>query len=321
LIKSVDDVSVTDATMVKPPRTLTPEEHENVLSVMHEDRFVDKAPREIYAALLDEGTYLCSWRTMYRILHAHDEVRERRNIVRRPQYKKPELLATAPNQVWSWDITKLRGPEKWSSYYLYVILDIFSRYAVGWMVARRQTSELAQRLIDETCQRQKVKRDTLIIHSDNGAPMIAKGTAELMADLGVTKSHSRPHVSDDNPYSESQFSTLKLHPTFPDRFGGVEDARAFCQRFFGWYNDEHYHTGIALMTPTVVHYGEAEDCSRERQAVLSKAFEKHPERFVRGRPKTLVLPEAAWINPPKPTDPDATILATTGSGTIITSVR
>jgi putative transposase len=292
-----------------------------VLLVLHEERFVDKAPREIFATLLDEGRYLCSISTMYRILREHEEVRERRNVLRHPAYAKPELLATAPNQVWSWDITKLKGPQKWTYYYLYVILDIFSRYAVGWMIATKENGELAKILIGETCLQQEISQDSLTIHSDRGSPMTSKAVAFLMADLGVTKSLNRPYVSDDNPYSESHFKTLKYMPTFPERFGSIEDARAFCRRFFDWYNTEHYHSGIALMTPAVVHLGEAQECNRDRQKVLSQAYEKYPERFVQGRPTTLVLPEAAWINPPKPAEPNSSIIATTGSGTIIGSVR
>lgn len=283
----------------KPPRALSAEDKQQVLAVLHEDRFVDKAPAEVYAALLDERHYLCSIRTMYRILKENDEVRERRNVLRHPQYKKPELLATGPNQVWSWDITKLKGPVKWTYYYLYVILDIFSRHAVGWMIAHRETAELAKLLIGETCLRQRIDEDTLIIHSDRGSSMTSKAVAMLMADLGVTKSLSRPHVSNDNPFSESQFKTLKYRPAFPECFGSIEDARAFCQRFFDWYNNEHYHSGIALMTPFMVHYGLAENCNRSRQEVLRQAYEEHPERFVRGLPKVRDLPEAVWINPPE----------------------
>jgi putative transposase len=293
---------------------MSAEERQRILCVLHEDRFADKAPSEVYAALLDEGIYLCSIRTMYRILHAHDEVRERRNVLRHPNYKRPELLATAPNQVWSWDITKLKGPAKWTYYYLYVILDIFSRHAVGWMVARRESAELAKTLIRETCQRQRIDKDQLFIHSDRGSAMTSKAVALLMSDLGVTKSLNRPHVSNDNPFSESQFKTLKYQPAFPRRFGSIEDARAFCRRFFQWYNEEHYHSGIALMTPASVHYGSAADCNDRRQMVLTKAFDDHPERFVNGRPKVLELPEAVWINPPDPqSDTECSITIISGS--------
>lgn len=283
------------------------------MCVLHEDRFVDKPPAEIYAALLDEGVYLCSIRSMYRILNENGEVKERRNILRHPEYTKPELLATAPNQVWSWDITKLKGPVKWTYYYLYVILDIFSRHAVGWMIAHRENAELAETLIRETCERQEIDQDQLLIHSDRGSPMTSKAVALLLSDLGVTKSLSRPHVSNDNPFSESHFKTLKYRPTFPKNFGSIEDARAFCQYFFDWYNNEHYHNGIALLTPAMVHYGSAEECNRERQNVLSKAFDAHPERFVSGHPKVLQLPKEVWINPPKPanakdTEPSISII-------------
>lgn len=299
------------------PRSLNSEAKERVLAVLHEDRFADKAPQEVYASLLDEGIYLCSISTMYRILRERNEVRERRNALRHPRYKKPELLATAPNQVWSWDITKLKVPVKWTYYYLYVILDIFSRYAVGWMVATREGAELAKHLIGETCQRQDIDKDALIIHSDRGPAMTSKAVALLMADLGVTKSLNRPYVSNDNPYSESQFKTLKYQPTFPESFGSIEDARAFCQRFFDWYNNEHYHSGIALMTPAMVHYGLAENCNRSRQDVLSQAYQQHPERFVRGLPKTLELPKAAWINPPKPAEKKLPVTAAEDTNIIV----
>lgn len=292
-------------------RALSEEERQRILCILHEDRFVDKAPAEVYAALLDEGKYYCSIRTMYRILHENDEVKERRNQLRHPQYKKPELLATAPNQVWSWDITKLKGPAKWTSYYLYVIIDIFSRHAVGWMIAYRENAELAKLLISETCFRQGIDKNQLYIHSDRGSAMTSKAVALLMSDLGITKSLNRPHVSNDNPFSESQFKTLKYRPTFPERFGCLEDARAFCQRLFNWYNNEHYHSGLALMTPATVHYGNAEACNRRRQVVLSKAFDAHPERFVCGRPKVLQIPKEVWINPPKPEDNNATITSIT----------
>lgn len=304
----------------KPPRALSLEEKQQVLAVLHEDRFVDKAPTEVYAALLDEGRYLCSIRTMYRILKENDEVRERRNVLRHPHHKKPELLATGPNQVWSWDITKLKGPVKWTYYYLYVILDVFSRHAVGWMIAHRETAELAKLLIGETCARQEIDENTLVIHSDRGSPMTSKAVAMLMADLGVTKSLSRPHVSNDNPFSESQFKTLKYRPAFPERFGSIEDARSFCKHLFDWYNNEHYHSGIALMTPAAVHYGLAEDLNGSRQDVLSQAYQDHPERFVRGLPKVLELPKAVWINPPKTEERPQADVATIGSGILIDAV-
>ncbi len=281
-----------------PARSLSPPERQAVLDQLHSERFVDKAPAEAYAALLDEGVYLCSIRTMYRILAEADEVRERRNQVRRPNYKKPELLATGPNQVWSWDITKLLGPAKWTYFYLYVILDIFSRYVVGWMIASRENADLAKRLIRETVEKQGVAEDQLTVHSDRGPSMKSHGVAQLLADLGVTKSHSRPHVSNDNPFSESQFKTLKYRPDFPQRFGSQEDARSFCQDFFAWYNDEHYHSGIGLLTPASVHYGYAEEIWRQRQAALEAAYARTPERFVNKVPAPPVGPTSVWINPP-----------------------
>jgi putative transposase len=291
------------------PRALSVIEQQEVLDVLHSDRFVDRAPAAVYATLLDEGTYLCSVRTMYRILDEHGEVRERRDQVRHPQYKAPELLATCPNQVWSWDITKLLGPVKWSYFSLYVILDIFSRYVVGWMIAQRESAWLAERLIRETCEKQAVVPGQLTIHADRGSSMRSKPVALLLSDLGITKTHSRPHVSDDNPYSESQFKTLKYRPGFPDRFGSIEDARTFCQGFFSWYNGEHHHSGIGLLTPETVHYGKAELATRQRREILVSAFDAHPERFVRGMPEPPRLPEAAWINKPKTTSNRAEILA------------
>ncbi len=265
---------------------------------MHCERFVDKAPAQVWATLLDEGTYLCSIRTMYRILEEHGEVRERRNQRRHPNYTKPELLAEAPNQVWSWDITKLRGPVKWTYYYLYVILDIFSRYVVGWMLAHRESAALAQRLIAESCRKQDIEPDQLTLHADRGSSMRSKPVALLLADLGVTKTHSRPYVSNDNPYSESQFKTMKYCPQFPSRFGSAEDGRLFCGGFFDYYNYEHRHSGIGFMTPADVHYGRAEQLTTARRQILLEAHRTHPERFVRGTPQPPVLPPQAWINPP-----------------------
>jgi putative transposase len=260
---------------------------------------VDKAPQQVYATLLDEGNYHCSIRTMYRILEASMEIRERRNQLTHPMYQKPELLATAPNQVWSWDITKLLGPAKWSYFYLYVILDIFSRYVVGWMIAPAESAALAEKLIKETCAKQNIERGQLTIHADRGSSMRSKPVALLLSDLGVTKTHSRPYTSDDNPFSESQFKTLKYRPDFPDRFGCIEDSRSFCQDFFLWYNTEHRHSGIGLLTPEVVHYGLAEQTQKARGEVLSAAYEAHPERFVRKRPVPPSVPVAVWINKPK----------------------
>ena len=279
-------------------RALSSEERTEVLDLMHSDRFMDQAPHEIYATLLDEGRYLCSVRTMYRILEQESEVRERRDQLRHPAYAKPELLATAPNQVWSWDITKLLGPVKWTYFYLYVILDIFSPYVVGWMLAGRESATLAQRLIEETCHKQAIAPDQLTIHADRGSSMTSKPVAFLLADLGITKTHSRPHTSNDNPFSEAQFKTLKYRPEFPERFAGIEEARAFCQSFFSWYNQEHHHTGIGLLTPRVVHYGQAEKVLEARRNILNEAYRLHPERFVKGQPRLSPLPEGVWINPP-----------------------
>ena len=232
-----------------PPLALLPSERKTVLNILHEDRFIDKAPQEIYATLLDEKRYICSIRTMYRILEKEGEIKERRNQLTRPHYAKPELIAEAPNQVWSWDITKLKGPAKWTYYYLYVILDIFSRYVVGWMVAHRELATLAKKLIEETIKKQSIQPGQLLIHADRGSSMTSKPVAFLLADLGVTKSHSRPSVSNDNPYSESQFKTMKYRPEFPDRFGSIEDARTFSQTFFPWYNKEHHHLWVGPYNP------------------------------------------------------------------------
>jgi len=284
---------------VKPRRALDDHERQTVLDLLREPRFVDLAPAEIYACLLDEGVYHCSIRTMYRILHAHDEVRERRQQLRHPVYQKPELLAESPNQVWSWDITKLMGPAKWSYFYLYVIIDIFSRRVVGWHIADAETASVFKPLIDETVRKHDIPSGQLTLHADRGGPMKAKATALLLADLGVTKSHSRPYTSNDNPFSESCFKTLKYQPQFPKRFGCIEDAKAFCRHFFNWYNRDHHHAGIGLMTPDQVHYGQADAIHAARQNILDRAYAANPERFVRKLPNPPNKPTAVWINPPK----------------------
>ena len=281
-----------------PPRTLSSEERHAVLETLHSDRFVDQAPATIYATLLDEGRYHCSIRTLYRLLEEQAEVRERRNQLRHPVYQKPELLATAPNQVWSWDITKLLGPVTWSYFYLYVILDIFSRYVVGWMLASAESATLAQRLITDTCRKQQIAPGQLTLHADRGSSMTSKPVALLLADLGITKTHSRPYTSADNPFSEAQFKTLKYRPEFPERFGSLEDARAFCQRFFAWYNSEHRHAGIGLMSPAAVHEGRAALMWTARHQVLRTVYAAHPDRFVNKPPQPPLLPQAVWINPP-----------------------
>jgi len=287
---------------VAPPRALTADEKTAVRQTLDSQRFADQAPREVYATLLDEGHYLCSVPTMYRVLRENQEIQERRNQLRHPTYVKPELVATGPNQVWTWDITKLPGPVKWACFCLYVVLDLFSRFVVGWMIATRESGTLAEQLIAESCARQQIERNQLSLHSDRGAPMTAKPLALLFADLGVTPSLARPHVPDDNPYSEAQFKTLKYHPTFPDRFGCELDARTWGQPFFRWYNYEHHHTGLGLMTPAAVHFGQAHDLFAQRQWVLQQAYQAHPERFVRGLPQPPGLPSAVWINPPGPSE-------------------
>jgi len=280
------------------PRALSTAERAVVLGHLHSPRFVDAAPAQVYATLLDEGVYLASQRTMYRLLDAAGELRERRNQLRRPNYARPELLASKPNELWSWDITKLLGPQKWTYYYLYVILDVFSRYIVGWTVAHRESAVLAEQLISATLAKQGILPDELTIHADRGSSMTSKPVALLLTDLGVLKTHSRPHVSNDNPYSESQFRTLKYRPGFPARFGSIQDARGFCRNFFPWYNAEHRHSGLGLCTPESVHYGRAHAIRDARAIVLSAAYAVHPERFVRQHPQPPPLPTAAWINPP-----------------------
>jgi putative transposase len=282
----------------RPPLALAPCEQQALLGVLNEERFADTAPAAVHAALLDEGSYLGSVRTMYRLLAADGSCRERRRQRCHPPYSKPELLATAPNQVWSWDITKLKGPAKWTAFHLYVILDIFSRNVVGWMVAPRESAELAEQLIGETAARHDIEPGKLTLHADRGASMRSKPVAALLVDLDIVRSHSRPYVSDDNPFSESQFKTLKYRHDFPARFGCIEDARAHCQAFFAWYNLEHRHSGIAYMTPHSVHYGHADAMIVTRQATLDAAFRKHPNRFKGRNPRHHALPQTVWINPP-----------------------
>ena len=282
-----------------PARALTPPEHEAVLEVLHSERFVDVSPEETYATLLDEGTYLCSTRTMYRILEAkHGGVRERRAQLTHPAYAKPELLAERPNELWSWDVSKLKGPAKWTWFYLYVILDVFSRYVVGWAVQYRENGQLAKALIEQATDQQKITPKVLTLHADRGAPQRAKPVAFLLADLGITKTHSRPYTSSDNPYSESNFKTLKYRPEFPERFDDIEHARAHSRQFFHWYNHAHRHSGIGLMTPAAVHHGQAPALHAARARVLQAAFARNPERFIRKPPVPPELPTATWINKP-----------------------
>lgn len=279
-------------------RSLSACERQTALDTLHAERFQDCSVREVYATLLDEGRHLCSISTMYRLLRKEGETRERRDQCVHPAYRRPELLARGPNELWSWDITKLLGATKWTYYYLYVILDVYSRYVVGWTLSYREGAALAEAFISETCGKQRIAEGQLTLHADRGSAMTSKPVAFLLADLGVTKSHSRPHTSNDNPYSEAQFKTMKYRPAFPARFASMEEARLFCQRFFGWYNGVHHHSGIALLTPEVVHYGRAEQMMSERQETLTKAYKAHPERFVRQAPVPQMLPEAVWINPP-----------------------
>lgn len=283
-----------------PGRALTKAQQQQVLDALHSEQFRDKAPPQVYAILLDEGVYLCSVSTMYRLLRQQGEVRERRRQRAASQATRPELLATAPRQVWSWDITKLKGPRKWSYFYLYVILDIYSRYVVGWCLAEKENAELAEALIQETLLRQQIAPGTLTLHADRGSAMTSKPVAALLVELGVEKSHSRPHTSDDNPFSESHFKTMKQRPQVPERFTCVEEARVTFQELFVWYNQEHRHSGIAMLTPAMVHQGTAEQVLTARAQVLQSVYLAHPQRFVNQRPVPETLPQEVWINPPLP---------------------
>ena len=280
-------------------RGLSLDERKTVLTTLNNSRFQDSTPREVYGTLLTEGLYLCHWRTMYRILDEHDQVRERRDQLRHPAYHKPQLLAQAPNCVWSWDITRLLSGSKWAYFYLYVILDVFSRFVVGWMVADQESAEQAQHFISGTCAKQAIAPGQLIIHADRGSPMTAKTTAQLFIDLGVAESHSRPHVSDDNPYSESAFKTLKYCPSFPAHFESRAHADIWADSFFGWYNYHHCHTGLALLTPAIVHFGQVSAILAVRQTALDDAYTSHPERFIRHAPMAAQPPNAVGINWPK----------------------
>ena len=280
------------------PLALGDDERAQVLEVLHSERFMDIAVPEVFATLLDEGVYICSPRTMYRVLASQDELQERRRIRRHGNYQKPELVATGPNQVWSWDITKLKGAQKWNYLYLYVLLDIFSRYVVGWLVAERQSAALAKELIEESCEKQGIEPGQLTAHSDRGSPMISHTVAQLYANLGVTKSLSRPHTSNDNPFSEAQFKTVKYHPAFPERFGCLDDATKYCRSFFPWYNQEHRHSGLNMLTPYSVHYGLAEAVVAKRNEVLEQAFLANPQRFKHRLPRQKPAPDAVWINKP-----------------------
>jgi len=289
-----------------PPRSLSEPERREVLQILHSERFVDAPPAQVHAMLLEEGSCLCSPRTMYRILASSSEVRERRDQLQHPRYARPELVATAPNQVWSWDITKLKGPVKLYYFYLYVILDIFSRYVVGWMIAEAENAGLAERLIEQSCIKQGIVPEQLTLHADRGSPMRSKAVAQLLAELGIDKSHGRPRVSNDNPFSEALFKTAKYRPAMPDRFSGAAHAREIFRATFGWYNNEHHHSGIAYLTPSVVHHGRADATLDRRHRARLAAYLAHPERFVHGRPQRERLPAAVWINPPEnATDQDA----------------
>lgn len=293
----------TESRRATPARALSEPERREVLAVLHSDRFVDAPPAQVHATLLEEGSYLCSPRTMYRLLADSGEVRERRDQLHHPHYAKPELVATAPNQVWSWDITKLKGAATWTYYHLYVLLDIFSRCVVGWLIAETENAGLAVRLIAESCDKHGVLPDQLTLHADRGTAMTAKATSQLMSDLGIVESHSRPHISDDNPFSESQFKTLKYRPEFPDRFGSLRHAESVCRGLFNWYNSEHRHSALAFLTPEDVHYHRVQPILEQRQRVLDRAYAEHPERFVHRPPTVLAPPTVAYINKPLDQEP------------------
>jgi putative transposase len=299
LYRNLSPVHGPAAARPRPARALSDSERETVLTHLYSERFQNHSPVEVCATLLDEGHYYCSARTMYRLLAQAGQTKERRDQLVHPAYAKPELLASAPNQLWSWDITKLLGPAKWTYFYLYVILDVYSRYVVGWMIAPRESAELAKQLFADTCAKQNIKENELTIHADRGSSMTSKSVAFLFSDLGITKTHSRPHVSNDNPYSESQFKTMKYRPQYPDRFGSIEDARVLTGGFMHWYNEEHHHSGISLLTPSMLHYGQAPLIIEKRQSVLNAAYLVHPERFVKRPPISRPAPAHAWINKPQ----------------------
>jgi putative transposase len=283
-----------------PARALSELECQDVLSVLYSERFVDQAPRTVCAKLLDEDQrYLCSPRTMYRLLQAQNAAPERRAVRSHPTYKKPELLATGPNQVWTWDVTWLRGPVRYKYYPLYVIIDLYSRLNPGWLLAHEENGEHAARLIEETCKRQGVERNSLTVHADRGPVPTGKTVNQLFIDMDIAPSFSRPRVSNDNPFSEAQFRTMKYGPEYPDRFAGYDDARNFCKKFFPWYNNDHRHSGIAYFTPADVHYGRVQMLLAQRQTAMNKAYERTPERFPNGAPKVKKPPSAVWINPPE----------------------
>lgn len=287
-----------------PARALSESERTKVRDLLNSEQFQDNSPHQVYAKLLDEGAYHCSISTMYRILRQHNEVRERRNQRRHPAYSRPELLATQPNELWSWDITKLRGPVTWQLFYLYAVLDVFSRYVVGWMIAERESGDLAKLLLAESLHKQGIDHEQLTLHADRGSPMISKTLGQLLIDLGVNKSHSRPHTPNDNPFSEAQFKTMKYRPDYPVRFGSIEEARHWVRAFFHWYNNEHHHSRLGLMTPAAIHYGQAATLTFQRQATLKIAYEAHPERFAKGLPKPPQVPAEVWINPPRSDEQD-----------------
>jgi putative transposase len=284
----------------KPPKNaLSGDERQQVLDIMHSEPFVDKTPYDVFNTLIDKGEYYCSPRTMYRILESQGESQDRRNQRNHRDAVKPELMATGANQVWSWDITKLRSDKKWTYFYLYVIIDIYSRYVVGWLIADCESKELAGQLIQKSTLKQGIQPHTLTLHSDNGPSMTSHTVSQLLDNLGITKTHNRPYTSDDNSFSESQFKTLKYCPEFPGTFLDIDSAEAFSRKFFRWYNAEHYHSGISWLTPASVHYGHGENILEKRYQAMLQAYEKNTIRFNNKMPKRMTLAPAVYINPPQ----------------------
>lgn len=281
-----------------PPNALTSTERRAVMDVLHAPDYIDLPVPQIWARELDAGSYLCSMSTMYRLLREHGETIDRRGQTAHPKRVKPELMAEEPNVVWSWDITRLRGPTRGDWFFLYMLVDIFSRYVPGWLVATVEAEELAEQLIAAAVARERIGADQLTIHADRGAPMIAKSVAELLADLRIGKSHGRPRVSNDNPYSEALFKTVKYCPEFPGSFDSVGDAHGFCGRFVDYYNHEHRHSAIGYHTPASVHFGTAPQIREQRAVTLDAAYAANPQRFSRP-PTPPRLPTVAWINPPQ----------------------
>jgi len=285
----------------EPHNAISHAQRQEILSVLHSDRFIDSTPYDVYYTLLDEGCYIASIRTMYRVLFEAGESQDRRHQRNHRDAVKPELIATAPNEVWTWDITKLLSHNRFTYFHLYVMLDIFSRYVVGWMIADRECQHLAKTFIQEATLKHNIQPGQLTIHSDNGPSMTSQTVSQLLESIGVLKTHNRPYTSNDNPFSESQFKTLKYCPQFPDRFESILHAEAFCQMFFDWYNNVHYHSGILFLKPFSVHFHQADEILKNRHSILLKTYEKNPARFNNKIPVLKKL-KPVYINPPKNTE-------------------